>query len=139
MSVTNPAPPAAGQDGASCPVAPGSAADAFVRRVLRVDGCPVDTQQARSTFSRSMVVSGIRCALTYVILPFVAPLLGFATGVGPWIGLPLGVVAIAFNVLSIRRFFAADHPRRWFFAALSVSVIGLIVILIVQDLLAIIR
>jgi hypothetical protein len=142
VSVTTPEP-AAETDLARCPVAAGTrpAADLVVRRLLRVDRCPVDTSAdgARSTFSRSMVISGVRCALTYVILPFLAPLLGVAAGVGPWLGLPLGVVAITFNVLSIRRFFAADHPRRWVFAALSVSVIGLLLVLMAQDLLALAR
>ena len=38
-------------------------------------------KQTERAFSVSMVVSGLRCVLTYVILPFVTPFLGLAPGV----------------------------------------------------------
>ena len=42
---------------------------------------------AERVFSRSVVISGIRCTLTYVIFPFVAPLIGIAASVGQIAGL----------------------------------------------------
>jgi uncharacterized membrane protein len=42
--------------------------------------------------------------LTYVALPFLLPLLGFAPGIGPILGITIGIVAIAANVYSMRRF-----------------------------------
>jgi hypothetical protein len=53
--------------------------------------------------------------------------------VGPAIGIPVGVVAIVANVLTIRRFWAADHRRRWAYTAISLSVIVLLAILLVED------
>ena len=98
---------------------------------------PTAAKQAElhKAFSTSILVSATRCLLTYVVLPFLAPLVGFAKGVGPWIGIPLGVVAIFFNVLSIRRFWAAEHKWRWVFTVIGVSVICLLSVLIVDDLL----
>ncbi|HAF68447.1 MAG TPA: hypothetical protein DCL16_04925 [Acidimicrobiaceae bacterium] len=86
------------------------------------------------TFSISMVVSGVRCGLTYVILPFFAPLVGISSGVGPWVGLCLGTVAIAANVLSIRRFWSGN--RRWKvpMAVINLSVILLLLFLVAGDL-----
>lgn len=88
---------------------------------------------AERLFSRSVVISGIRCTLTYVIFPFVAPLIGIAASVGAVIGVTIGVVAIVFNVMSIRRFFKADHPYKWWASAMNVAVILLLVILFFID------
>ena len=88
---------------------------------------------AESVFSRSVVISGIRCVLTYVIFPFVAPLIGITASVGAVVGVAIGVIAIVFNVMSIRRFFAADHPYKWWASAMNVAVIVLLVILFVVD------
>lgn len=85
-------------------------------------------------FSRSILISGIRCVLTYVILPFVTPLIGLAPGVGPTIGLIVGTVAIAANVFSIRRFWRADHRWKKPVTVLHSAVIGLLVVLLYLDL-----
>ena len=91
---------------------------------------PADLQRS---FSKSMGVSAARCILTYLVLPFLAPAIGFARGVGPFIGITLGTVAIVFNVLSIRRFWAANHRWRWAYTAIGVSVIVLLLVLIAGD------
>jgi hypothetical protein len=113
-----------------------SAADVFMRRLLRVPADkPKSTRRdANRAFSTSILVSATRCTLTYIVLPFVAPILGIAKGVGPWIGIPIGVAAIVCNVLSMRRFFAADHKYRWAYAAIAVTVIGFLIWLFVSDL-----
>ena len=89
---------------------------------------------AERGFSRSIVVSGIRCTLTYVILPFVAPWIGLAPGVGPTIGLLVGTVAIAANVFSIRRFWRADHHWKVPATVLHGAVLVLLTILMVLDI-----
>ena len=94
---------------------------------------PSVSQIDTRVFSTSMVVSGVRCALAYVILPFLAPLVGISSGVGPWIGLPLGLVAVCANVLSIRRFWRSDHRWKWPMTLINAAVIGLLVVLIVID------
>jgi hypothetical protein len=114
-----------------------SPADLAVRRVLRIPeqrGTASKRAQARKAFSTSILISAVRCVLTYLVLPFVAPALGVAKGVGPWIGLPIGAVAIVFNVLSIRRFWAADHRWRWAYTAIGLTVIGLLLVLMAGDL-----
>lgn len=89
---------------------------------------------AQKGFNRSILISAVRCTLTYVVLPFLAPLIGLAPGVGPSIGLVVGVVAIAANVFSIRRFWRADHPWKKPITALHGGVIVLLVVLMVLDL-----
>jgi hypothetical protein len=127
----------------ACPVRPAanqapvnrSDADMFVRRLLRISDKPrqVSEAAAQKSFQRSMFISAVRCTLTYVIFPFVAPAIGFATGVGPVVGLIIGSIAIVCDVFTVRRFFAADHKWRWHFSAIAVSIICLLMVLLVQD------
>lgn len=84
-------------------------------------------------FSTSVVISGIRCLLAYIVFPWLLPLFGIARGVGPAIGLAVGVVAIGFNVASIRRFMRSGHRYRYWISTLNVLVIGLLLVLIVRD------
>ncbi len=97
------------------------------------DAAP-QTDPAARAFSISILISGIRCVLTYVIFPWVLPLLGFAGGVGPAVGLAVGTIAIGFNIASIRRFWVADHRWKWPITVLNGSVIVLLLILLGLDL-----
>jgi hypothetical protein len=115
--------------------APRPAADVAVRRLLRIpDGPPAPEDAAQRAFSTSILVSATRCLLTYIVLPFLAPVLGLAAGVGPALGIPIGVVAIGSNVLTIRRFWAADHRWRWVYTAIALTVIALLLVLMVDDI-----
>lgn len=90
--------------------------------------------EAQKAFNTSIIVSGIRCTLAYVVLPFIAPLIGLAPGVGPVIGIPIATVAIIANAVSIRRFWRAQHPWKVPITILNVLIIGLMVVLIANDL-----
>lgn len=91
--------------------------------------------RAERLFSKSIVISGIRCVLAYLILPFVTPFIGLAPGVGAGFGLVIGLVAIVANVFSIRRFWRADHRWKIPVTVIHVSVITLLIVLVVQDVL----
>lgn len=155
--VQHTAPPAAAQcpvphaaPAATCPfphsAAPSvsvrrSPADMFVRKLLRIRERPagVTAASAYTAFRRSMLISATRCTLTYVIFPFVLPAVGFATGAGPIIGVIIGTLAITCDVLTIRRFFAIDHKWRWHYSAIALSIIGLLLVLLVQDIIHLLR
>lgn len=113
-----------------------STADLFMRQLLRIsDAQPrLGETELRSAFSRSILVSATRCLLTYLVIPFLIPVLGVAAELAPWIGVPLGSLAIVFNVKSIRRFWRADHRWRWGYTAIGVTVICLLVYLVAGDL-----
>ena len=113
-----------------------SAADNFMRKLLRVpaDKPKASRREANKAFSTSILVSAVRCILTYIVLPFVAPILGIAKDVGPLIGIPIGIAAVVCNVLSMRRFFAADHKWRWAYAAIGTTVIAFMMVFMVRDL-----
>jgi hypothetical protein len=100
-----------------------------------VEAAPVDPNAAvTKAFSMSVMISAVRCLLTYILFPWVLPLLGVAKGVGPIVGLTVGVVAIGFNIASIRRFMRSGHRYRYWISTLNVIVIGMLLVLIVRDL-----
>lgn len=94
----------------------------------------VTTDDANRAFSTSILVSAVRCTLAYVVFPWVLPLLGVAGGIGPGIGLAVGVIAIGFNIASIRRFHRADHRWKWPITALNSCVIVMLSVLAVIDI-----
>jgi hypothetical protein len=110
-AVTRPAPPAS--------TAPATAAS--------------DQNEAARLFSLSIVISGTRCLLTYIVFPWVLPVLGIAGGVGPAVGVVVGVVAIAFNLLSIRRWRASSHAWRLPLMTLNSVVIVFLLVLVALD------
>jgi hypothetical protein len=93
---------------------------------------PVDA--AANTFSMSIVVSAVRCLLTYILFPWLLPALGIATGVGPAIGLVVGTLAIGFNVVSIRRMRRSEFRWRLHIIVVNVAVIGLLTVLVGLDI-----
>lgn len=92
------------------------------------------TDSANRAFSTSIAISAIRCTLTYVVFPWILPALGLAGGVGPGVGLVIGLVAIGFNVASIRRFWVSDHQWKVPVSVLNGAVIALLTVLVVLDL-----
>lgn len=115
---------------------PRTAPDRFMRRLLRlpVDGPKATAAEAQKAFQTSVAVAAVRCLIMYVLLPFVIPVIGIAAGVGPWIGLPIAVAAIVAVTMSIRRFWRADHSKRWHYTVVGSIVIAFMVYEIVNDL-----
>jgi hypothetical protein len=112
-----------------------SAADASMRRLLRIpEGAPrAREDDAHRLFSASIVLSGLRCLLGYVVFPIVLPAIGAAAALGPAIGLPVGIVALVFDVRGIRRFWLANHRWRWPISGLYAVVMTLVTVLVVSD------
>jgi threonine/homoserine/homoserine lactone efflux protein len=140
MSTTADQPPVTGAPAAPAPpgtpVAPErSAADRFMRRLLRLpEGRTSTAAEARSAFQKSLLISTCRCLLMYIVFPFVLPAVGIARGVGPAVGLVIGLLAIVSIVYSIRRFWRADHAKRWHYTVFGVVIIGFLVYLAIRDI-----
>ncbi len=118
------------------PIVRRSSADLWMRRILRLPlDAPAGTAEgARKAFQTSMMVAAVRCVLMYLVFPFVLPAIGIAKGVGPAVGLAVNTIAMVCIVMSMRRFFRADHPKRWHYAAIGGSVLVLLVYLAVVDI-----
>ena len=91
-------------------------------------------RQLQRVFSVSILLSAFRCLLSYIFIPIVTPLIGAATSIGPALGIPVGVLALAFDVMAIRRFWVARHRWRWAMTVVYLSVMGMVSALLVGDI-----
>ena len=114
----------------SAPAHPRSPLDGVVRWVLRVE----DAEPAALLSMRgSLLLSAVRCLVTYVALPVVIPLVGWLAGVATSLTLTLSVAAVALAVNNLRRVWAADWAGRWGYLVFSLLVLGVLVALMVAD------
>jgi hypothetical protein len=109
--------------------------DVIMRRLLRLplDGPPATKADAEKAFQQSILVAAVRCTLMYVVFPFVLPVIGVASGVGPLIGIPVSLLAIVAISMSIRRFWRADHSKRWHYTVIGGVTILFMFWLLVKD------
>ena len=111
-----------------------SAADRFMRRLLRLpEGRTGTAAEARSAFQKSLAYTTCRCLLMYIVFPFVLPAVGIAQSVGPVLGILIGIVAMVSIVYSIRRFWRADHSKRWHYTIFGTVIMGFLVYLTITD------
>ncbi len=94
--------------------------DEFMRALLRVDPRTDRTAliDARSAFGRSVMISGIRCVLTYLVIPILGAFSLMASMARP-LSMMLCVVGAVFAVRSARRFWQANHRHRWSYTAFA--------------------
>lgn len=126
-------------------VTPGSdvvpaSGDRLMRRLLLlpVDAPPATAADAQKAFQTSIMVAAVRCVLMYLVFPFVLPAIGVAQGVGPAIGLVINVIAMVCIVFSMRRFWRAEHPKRWWYGVLGGTVFVFLLVLAVRDVLSVV-
>lgn len=94
------------------------AADRFMRRLLGVTG--IDRKKGRGAhraFRVSVVVSAVRCLITYLAVPLAVPALSLAGWVAAPVGIALCVLAVVNGIVAVRRFWLSDHRSRWMYTA----------------------
>lgn len=100
--------------------------DRTVERILRVTPVEARTvteeRSAENTFMASMLFTGIRCVLEYIVLPFVLPLLNLSNTIAVPLVLAINVIALTALVHSVRKFWAIDYKHKRAF--LGVAVVG---------------
>lgn len=110
-------------------------ADRLMRRILRLGGPDRrSTAGAHRAFRVSVVVSAVRCLITYVLIPVVVPLLSLSGWVAAPVGIALCALAVVNGVVSVRRFWRADHPQRWMYTAFIGVVFVILAVALVTDL-----
>lgn len=72
---------------------------------------------AHRAFRISVIVSAVRCLITYLAIPILVPLLSLSGWVAAPVGIALCVIAVVNGVVSVRRFWASDHAKRWVYTA----------------------
>jgi prepilin signal peptidase PulO-like enzyme (type II secretory pathway) len=109
---------------------PRSAADRLARQLLRVDQAE---PRALMPLKGSLVISAVRCVITYAIIPAMAPVLTGLGGLAAPIAIILSVVAGIMAVVSLRRVWLADWSRRWAYTAFILVVLALLATTVVFD------
>ena len=109
-----------------------------MRRLLRVRSGEASRRSAQNAFSTSILLSTVRCMLTYVVLPLLKPVVDLSGGVGPILGLVIGTVSAVAIIASMRRFWAADHRWRWGYTAVGGAILVLLVVQAVGDVAALV-
>jgi hypothetical protein len=107
-----------------------------MRRLLRV-GDEVDKGAilgARRSTTTAIVISGIRCTITYLLVPILAPFMGLVETVGAPLAIALSFSAILMGVSGVRRFWIADHRARWAYTSFIAVVVSLLSVGIIFDL-----
>jgi hypothetical protein len=107
-----------------------------MRHLLRIPETQpaIRESETHRIFSASIFLSALRCLLSYIVLPIVLPAIGLASSVGPAIGIPVGMLALVFDYLGIRRFWLANHHQRWMFSAIYAAVGGMVLALVIIDI-----
>lgn len=110
-----------------------SRADELARRILRIED---EVPGALFPMRGSLVLSAVRCLITYVAIPLLVPVFGWLTPIAAPLSLALTIVAGAMAVTSLRRVWAANWSGRWGYTAFAVAVLVALAGLLVYDLLA---
>ncbi len=107
-----------------------------MRRALRVEGPPQRGAifGARDAMSGSILVSAIRCILTYLVIPVAVPAIGVLDVVAAPLSIALCLLAGFMSVRSVRRFFVADHPKRWAYTTFAAAVMVFLTVAVVADI-----
>lgn len=102
----------------------------LVRQLLLIgDASP----RALFDLKGSMLIAGTRCTITYILIPFGAPVIGWLGVLGTPLSLALSVVAIGMAVSSLRRVWLADYRHRWTYTWFILLAVILLVIVIIGD------
>lgn len=106
-----------------------------MRRLLGVTGMDSAAGAgAHRAFRVSVVVSAVRCIITYLAIPVLVPLLSLSGWVAAPVGMALCVVAVVNGVVSVRRFWISDHAKRWMYTGFMGVVFVILGVAMVAEL-----
>lgn len=90
--------------------------DRFMRRLFGISGISQTSDRgAHRAFRTAVLISAIRCLITYLAVPILVPILSLSGWVAAPIGIALCVVAVINGVIAVRRFWFSDHRYRWMY------------------------
>ena len=107
-----------------------SPVDRIVRQLLLIgDASP----RALFDLKGSMLIAGVRCTITYIIIPFGAPVIALLGVLGTPLSLVLSIVAVVMAISSLRRVWLADYEHRYLYSLFILVAVTLLTIVIVGD------
>jgi len=89
---------------------------------------------AERAFNLSLAISGVRCIIQYMILPFVLPVIGLAANWAVPISLAVNLIAVAAIFFSLRRFWQTNYKGKWQYLGIALVALIFIAVFIYTDL-----
>ena len=118
-----------------------SRADNVMTQLLLVKPAPVyagaeakPAGSAENALTLSLLFSGARCILQYVLLPFLLPLAGIAADATVPILLVINLVAMVSIYFSLRRFWTILYAHRWRYLVVAAAALTLLAAFTVYDI-----
>ncbi|HEX5671109.1 MAG TPA: hypothetical protein VFY46_00110 [Acidimicrobiia bacterium] len=81
---------------------------------------------ARRSTTAAIVVSGVRCTITYLVIPILVPFVSLLDTFRAPISIVLCSMAMVMGIAGVRRFWIADHRARWSYT----TFIGVVLVLL---------
>jgi hypothetical protein len=107
-----------------------SSIDRIVRQLLLIgDASP----RALFDLKGSMLIAGVRCTITYILIPFGAPVIAVLGILGTPLSLALSIIATVMAISSLRRVWLADYQHRYVYSLFILLAVVLLSIVIVGD------
>ena len=115
-----------------------SRADSIMSRLLFVspaaDLTASQTRRAENALTLSLMFSGLRCILQYVLLSFLLPIVGVAADAAVPVLLLINLIAMASIFFSLRRFWTIGYKHRWGYLAVALTALTLLLAFTLHDL-----
>lgn len=117
--------------------------DQFVGRILFVKPPPalseaaaieVDESEAQRAFRFSLIFTGVRCILQYIVLPFILPVIGIAAASALPLLLLINIFAIISMLFSVRRFWQINYQYKWQYLLMALVILAALTGFIALDL-----
>ena len=114
-----------------------SRADTVMARLLHVradSSAQPSARSAENALTFSLLFSGARCLLQYVLLPFLLPLLGVAADAAVPALLLINLLAMVSIFFSLRRFWTIGYAHRWRYLVVALAALVLLVAFTIYDI-----
>jgi hypothetical protein len=89
---------------------------------------------AQRALTFGLLLSGLRCTVQYLVLPFILPWIGVTGAVPPWITLVLGALALGALARNVRSLWRLHHPRKWSYLQIAFIVTAVLLLFTVVDI-----
>ncbi len=121
--------------GAAPPHLESSAADRFMRRLLFVPEIdPALAGSAERPIWTAIVITAVRCVITYVIIPVAVTVVNFLEVLSTPISIVLYLFAFINGIVGVRRLWISNHELRWHFTLFMAFIFVLLFIMIGGDI-----
>ncbi len=117
-------------------------ADSVMTRLLLIgpgrtaawDDVGAASRGAENALTFSLLFSGARCLLQYVLLPFLLPIAGVAADLATPLLLLVNLVAVISIFFSLRRFWTIGYAHRWRYLLVAATALALLFAFTVYDI-----